>query len=267
MVRDHCFKKFRLVAHQIFIIQVCTEGTQLCNMKKRHWRRSMIQETLYTGQWYLSPLRSRHLGTSHSSPNRHQLPCRIFLNIINSLKSLPFQKWFCFGEKPEVTGYQIWAVAGMSHLGDLLFHQKTLHETRCMSGHVVMVQLPITSCHSCGLLNHLNSLHRGMFKLNAKFDADSLLYLFSHFECDSHTVHMLSQWCLPPPLTSTVESSLFTHVHSSPLSLAARLHRCRSKCSHYTNNGWTFSRQTSSYIFLKITRKIKLKYTKYKPHF
>ena len=28
--------------------------------------------------------------------------------------------------------------------------------------------------HSCSLLNHLNSFHRGMFKLNAKFDAESL---------------------------------------------------------------------------------------------
>ena len=55
-----------------------------------------------------------------------------------------------------------------------------------------------------------------MFKLNVEIDADSLLYSLSHFECGSHTVHMLTQWRLPPPLTSTVKSSLFTHVHSSP---------------------------------------------------
>ena len=30
--------------------------------------------------------------------------------------------------------------------------------------------------HSCSLLNHLNSLHGRIFKLNTKFDADSLLY-------------------------------------------------------------------------------------------
>ena len=29
------------------------------------------------------------------------------------------------------------------------------------------------------LLNHLNSFHGGMFKLNAKFDADLLLYSLS----------------------------------------------------------------------------------------
>ena len=73
------------------------------------------------------------------------------------------------------------------------------------------------------LLNHPNSFSRGMLKFNEKFDADSLLYLLSHFECDGHSVHMLTEWCLPPPLTSTVKLSLFTHEHSSPLSLTARL--------------------------------------------
>ena len=88
----------------------------------------------------------------------------------------------------------------------------------------VLMKLPITCAQSCGLLNHLNNVCRGMFKLNMKFEADSLLYLLSHFEFDCHTVHMLTQWRLSPPLTSTVKSSLFTHAHPSPLSLAAMLH-------------------------------------------
>ena len=80
-----------------------------------------------------------------------------------------------------------------------------------------------------------------MFKLKAKFDADWLLYLLSHFECDGHTVHMLIQQCLLPSLTSTMKLSLFIHVHSSPLSLAARLHQCCAVCSLILTNGWTFS--------------------------
>ena len=79
--------------------------------------------------------------------------------------------------------------------------------------------------------------------LNAKFDANLLLYSLSYFECDGHTVHMLTQWNLLPPLTSTVKSSLFTHVHSSLLSLATRLYQCWANHSHCINNGWTFSRQ------------------------
>ena len=46
-----------------------------------YWRRYKIQKTLYTGQWCLSPLQSRHLGTSHSPPNHHHLPHHSFLNL------------------------------------------------------------------------------------------------------------------------------------------------------------------------------------------
>ena len=163
------------------------------------------------------------------------MPRHIFLHFIDSLKSLPFQRWFSFWEKPEITGHQILAVGQLSHLSDLMFHQNicTRHEASSF----------ITTM--CPLLNHLKSFHGGMPKLNAKFDADSLLYSQSHFECDSHIVHMLTQRCLPPPLTSTVKSSLFTYTHSSPLSLAARLHQYGANHSRYINNGWTFSRQTS----------------------
>ena len=51
------------------------------------------------------------------------------------------------------------------------------------------------------------------------------------------------------PRHHLIKSSLFTHAHSSPLPLAAQLRRCCSSSSHYANNGWTFSRQTSYFIF------------------
>ena len=74
-----------------------------------------------------------------------------------------------------------------------------------------------------------------MFIPQVIFDADSLLYSLSHFECDGHTVHMLTQGHLPPPRTSIMKLSLFTHVHSNPLSLAARFHWCGANCSHFIN--------------------------------
>ena len=100
------------------------------------------------------------------------------------------------------------------------------------------------------LLNHLNNVWEGMGKLNAKFDAYLLLYWLSHFECTTHSytcllIHMLTQWCLLPPLTSTVKLSLFMHVHSCPFSLSARLHGCHTNCFCYINNGWTSSGKTS----------------------
>ena len=72
---------------------------------------------------------------------------------------------------------------------------------------------------------------------------------WSFWICD-HTAHTLTQWCLPPPPTSTVKSALFMHVHCSPLSLAARVHWCH-RDHHYINNGWTFfSGQTSLCIYI-----------------
>ena len=97
---------------------------------------------------------------------------------------------------------------------------------------------------SKSLLNHPNSFCRGMFKLHAKFDADSLLYQLRCFECDSHTVHMLTQWHLLPPLTSTVKSSLFKHVHSSHSPWLPGYMDVMHNHSRYINNGWTFSSQT-----------------------
>ena len=105
--------------------------------------------------------------------------------------------------------------------------------------------------HSCGLLNHLNSFHRWIFKLNAKLDANSSLYSLSHIEWDGHTVHMLTQWCQTPPLTITVKSSLFMNVHSSPLSLAARSHQCCINCSCYSNDVWTFFQTDHTFFLLK----------------
>ena len=94
-------------------------------------------------------------------------------------------------------------------------------------------QSPFT--HSCGHLNHPNRFRGWKFKLSAKFDADFLALLAQSFWMwgpHNRVYH--------PPLTGTVKSSLFTHMHASPPSLAARLHQCCTNHSNYINNGWTF---------------------------
>ena len=58
--------------------------------------------------------------------------------------------------------------------------------------------------HSWGLLNHPNSFCRGMYKLNTKLDANSLLYSLSHFDATAtqykhsfnsiYHPHWLIQW-------------------------------------------------------------------------
>ena len=48
--------------------------------------------------------------------------------------------------KAKVTGHKIWAVAGLSHMGDLMFHQKTaqevMHEQACGCDKIASHQLP-----------------------------------------------------------------------------------------------------------------------------
>ena len=51
---------------------------------------------------------------------------------------------------PEVTRRQIWALVGLSHLGDLMFHKKTLHgdvmhERMCCPDKAVNHQVPIAA--------------------------------------------------------------------------------------------------------------------------
>ena len=69
------------------------------------------------------------------------------------------------------------------------------------------------------LLNHPNSYHEECSSLMK--NSMQICCSIVHFECDGHRAHMLTQQHLPPSLTSTVKSSLFTHAYSRPLSLVA----------------------------------------------
>ena len=80
---------------------------------------------------------------------------------------------------------------------------KKLHETWCMSRHFSWWSCQSPVAHSCSLLNHPNRDHRGIFKLNTKYDADSLLYsvilnaMATQYTCSlngiSHS-HWLVEW-------------------------------------------------------------------------
>ena len=123
-------------------------------------------------------------------------------------------------------------VAGLPELGLLSTDSQPSLKHLCHTLQMYCIHCIIPK----SLLNHPNC--------KSKYDADSSLFSLSHSECNGWTVHMLSQWHLWAPLTSTVKSSLFTYAHSSPLSLADRLHLCFANHSHYINNGCTFSGQT-----------------------
>ena len=138
-------KKEICISHACYI-KVCLKSIQLYTVKIRHiyWRRYKIQEALGIGQWCLSPLQCRHLGTSYSSPNHHQLPCCIFLNLINYLKSLSLSEVILLLVKPRSCRAPNLGCRGAE--SDLIFCQKILYETWYISECIVMLKLPITSC-------------------------------------------------------------------------------------------------------------------------
>ena len=69
---------------------------------------------------------------------------------------------------------------------------------------------------------------------------------------DSHTVHMLTQQHLLTPLTSTVKVSLFMSVRSSPIFLAAKLHRSLANFPIVLTTGGLFLDLVHVYVLMDI---------------
>ena len=164
---------------------------------------------MYIGQWCL-PFKVGALGPHTVLPIT--ISCPVVFSWISLMvwNLFPFKGDFSFGkhQKSQIAksglygGWVTWVIWCFAK------HPSMRHYA--WAGMLVWWSCQSPVVHSCGLLNPLNSFHGGMSKLNIKFDADSLLYLLSPFECDGHTVHMLTQCHLPPPMSSTVKSSLFT---------------------------------------------------------
>ena len=115
-----------------------------------------------------------------------------------------------------------------------------MHERACCGDEAASHQLPIDAAYWTTWIVSTEECSSSS-KIWSRFVA---LLAQSFWMWQSHRTHAHST-VSTAPLTSTVKSALFTHVHSSPLSLAARLHRCRANRSHYTDNVLTFSRLES----------------------
>ena len=252
----------------------CPESSRPHRTQNRdiYGRRRKMQETLYIGQWLLSPLQVGPLGPhavipassataarcSFCSGGRShrmdfattRLRPRSCVKILDTVvlgvpRSCPVPTLSATGlcwSQPHTCVPQSQVLCLLQAFRNAVTFDRFPAILAAFAPHFYLC------CTHCSVpesfLSHPHRFRRGMFKLNAKLNADSLLSSLSHSECDGHTVHMLTQWHLPPPLTSTVKSSLFTHAYPSPLSLAARSHRCLANYFRYTNNGWTFPRHT-----------------------
>ena len=152
---------------------------------------------MYIGQWHVSPLQSRDLRTQHSSP---RVSSTLQNTLQNPLLELPSAVPLYFPESHRQTENSslskvllvLWKArshrvpnlgcGGAESPGWFGVSQKIswdmMHErVHCLMKLPVINQLPIAA--ASWIVS--NSFHRGMFNLNTEFDADSLLFLFSHF--------------------------------------------------------------------------------------
>ena len=218
------------------VYEVCWEGIQPYNIKNRdvYWRRYKIQETLYVGQWRLSSLQSRHLGTSHISPNYHQLPCHIFLNLNDGLSKMILvlgkarSHWEpnlgCKGA--ESPGW--FDVLPKSSAWDMMHTQ-----ARCCDK-AVNHQLPRAAAFwiiCLGPMEESSSLTQNLMQICCSTCSAILNVTATQYTCLFNSIycsHGLVQWshhCLHTSIPA----------HSSWW-----LHQCCANLSHYINNGWTY---------------------------
>ena len=166
-------------------------------MKNRdiYYRRHKIQEASYIGQLYLSPLQSRHLwDLTHFSQSPSAAPSYFpeshWQSEISSLSKVILVLGKARSHRAPNLGCR---GAGPSGWFDV-------SPKNCRGHNVWALPWWSISCPWLHLLNLPNSSHRGVFKLNIEFDTHSFLYSLSHFECDSHTVPMLTLPHLLPPM-------------------------------------------------------------------
>ena len=111
-----------------------------------------------------------------------------------------FKGDFNFEKSQKLQGTK--SVEGLSHLADLMLHQKTLHCCDEASSHQLPIaatfwMIQIISAEECSSVMQMMHIH--YYTCSIILNA-----------CKGHTVHVPTQWHSPPPLTSTVKSSLFT---------------------------------------------------------
>ena len=91
------------------------------------------------------PFKVGTLGPHTVLPITISCPILFFWTSSIAWNPFHFKSDFSFG-KARSPGYQVWAIGRLSHLDNFMFCQKTLHKTWCMNGHIVVMNLPITSC-------------------------------------------------------------------------------------------------------------------------
>ena len=152
---------------------------------------------MYIGQWRLSPLQSRPLGTSHSSPNRHQLPYRIFLNQWSEISSLS-NVILVLGKARSCRVPNLGCRRAESPGWCVVCKKKLCTRCDACVGALLWWSCQSPVAHSCSFLNHPNSFHAGMFKLNKIWCRFVALLAQSFWMRRPHSTHAHSRASITP---------------------------------------------------------------------
>ena len=120
----------------------CPEGIQPCNMKillfedDTRYRKNCTKD---------NDVQLGFLWSHTVLPITISYSIIFYWILLTFWNTFPFKGDFRFRKSQKSHGAKS-GLQGLSHLGDLMFCLKTLHETWCMRGIVVTMKLPITRC-------------------------------------------------------------------------------------------------------------------------
>ena len=177
-----------VAVHVSKVYEDCPESIQPCNMKNRdiYWRRYKKPETLYIGQWCLSP----HIVFPIA------ISCSVIFSWISSMawNLFPFKGDFSFGKSQKSQGaksglYGVWVTWVIWCFAKKLCPRC---ERVCCCDEAANHQLPIAVVF---WIIWILSVEEWMFKLNAKFGADLLLYSDLNAMATQHMCSLKGVYC------------------------------------------------------------------------
>ena len=131
---------------RIYTYMVCPESIQPCSIKNRDiYCRRCKKHCTYNNDTSV-PFKVGTSGPHTVLPNA--ISCPVIFSCISSMvwNLSPFKGDFSFGKSQQSQGAKFGRYGVLSHLGDLMFHQKTTRHDTWVDRCVVVMKLPITSC-------------------------------------------------------------------------------------------------------------------------
>ena len=230
---------------------VCPEGIQPCNMKNGdiYWRIYKIQETLYIGQWHISPLQSSQspwdltlFSQFPSAAPSYFLDSHRWSEIF-SLSKVILVLGKARSHRVPNPGFRGAEPPGWFDVLPINSAQGVMHEWACCHDEAVNHQLPIAAAFWVIWIvsaEECSSLTQNLVQICCSVILNAVA---TQYTCSLNDIYCLC-W---PVQWSCHCSHLHILFHSCWLQVTSML--CKLLLhSHYINNDWTVSGLTKTYV-------------------